>query len=365
MRLKKSIIWILLGIAWIAFASSSVALTSATEMDWLVPYTDKSPWDPFAPEASYGDISPGDVSTGSQLSDSSLMVSGDPFYEGISILDATKSVNQIYFQTANQLTTSGFVELGEPFHLWIYVGFWGSFVLYDYSEVVMWQSLMQPGWYRITLYAEILTSHLYRFNATYPSNNLPITVNPGGYPTSYSLVGRVVDAYGYGIPGANVRITGGEGGIFSTTTNYWGYYGMNLPSGTYSVTAERDGYSFTQGVGRVWFGAVSAAEKIVGFPIAGGIPYGVAPLEWGWLHGRVIDQSYRSIANAIVSVDGMTTIADDLGSFWLALRPGSYTINVDKENYIFRSVTTQILPGETTYEDITGRELLVLGSGGR
>lgn len=355
---------ILFGILCTGFADYSYShAANITATDWLSPFSGQPSWDPYGPEASYTPGIPSWDPYGPGGDFSPSLVGANPFNEGLIIPDAVLYQNQIYLQAGGQLVTSGSVSLGDTFTIWMYVANWGSFVLYDNGAAVLWQSMMTPGWYKISQYAETLSSHRYQFNVSGSSNPLNVNVNPGGYPTIYSLTGRVVDPYGNGIPSAAVIISSNEGGTFTTKTNLLGYYGMDLPSGNYVITADLVGYHFSQVTGRIWLGTVSVAGKVVGYPLTGEIQYLEYPIGFGRLEGRITDQSSVGLAGAIVEVGGQVTLTDNRGNYQLDIGSGWYEVNVEKKGYLFRLATVQVSPYETSYLDITGRKVLILGSG--
>ena len=87
----------------------------------------------------------------------------------------------------------------------------------------------------------------------------------GSYTTGSGLTGQVVDVSGRGISGARIWIIGGEGQATNTATNATGYYGMNVPPGNYTITAELSGYSFTSSAMQVQTGTVAIAPRITGY----------------------------------------------------------------------------------------------------
>jgi hypothetical protein len=243
-------------------ATSSVQSDQKTTIvpDFLSPYNPGRPeWDPYGP----GAVSAGAMAIGAY---DLQLEPADPARESLIIKDPIKVSNQLYMQMGSQLTTQAQVPLGEPYIIWAKVAGKGSFRLYDYNNLVLNQGYVSPGWYRIGgAYADVLGSHLYRFeSAGLSSNNLSILADAGGYPTSFSLTGRVVDQLGAGMPNVRVILSNNEGGKFSTVTDASGYYAMDVAAGTYLVNAERSGYDFTPTTAHVWTGVVSAARPIVG-----------------------------------------------------------------------------------------------------
>ncbi|MDM7934968.1 MAG: carboxypeptidase-like regulatory domain-containing protein, partial [Methanothrix sp.] len=198
-----------------------------------------------------------------------LMVPASPEEEELVVRgDLDRLQNQLYLQRGSELVTEGGVTLGEPYVLWAKVAGRGVFLLYDRGHLILNQGYVTPGWYRISgAYADFLGVHIYRFvSGSLQSNNLSVVAASGGYPTGFSLTGRVVDPGGQGIPGARVTASNSEGGRFSTATDASGYYALDLPTGTYLVNAERYGYAFYPTTAQVWTGLVAAARPIVGYP---------------------------------------------------------------------------------------------------
>ena len=162
----------------------------------------------------------------------------------------------------------GFVDLTEPFTHWARVETYDTFALYDCDSLILIRRSLTPGWCRLAGPASnVLGSHLFRFvSGGIFSNDLSVVVNPGGYPTTYSLTGRIVDSSGYGMPGVKVIISGPDGGVFTTYTDALGYYGMDVPTGYYLIDAQLPGYSFSRSSARAWSGVVTAADVITGGP---------------------------------------------------------------------------------------------------
>jgi hypothetical protein len=161
--------------------------------------------------------------------------------------------------------------LGEDYVLWARIGGRGGLQLFDYDRLILSQPSVLPGWYRISgAYGDSLSSHLYRFQvAGLSSNDLTVLVSSGGYPTAYSLTGRVVDESGQGLSGARVTLTNSDGGRFSASTDDRGYYALDVAAGLYAVNAQHPGYAFAPGQVQVVGGAVSAARPLIGTPLSG------------------------------------------------------------------------------------------------
>ncbi len=247
--------------------------------DWINPYTAGRPdWDPYGSgyqtilgRADWDPFGLGyyPYASGSNYGSLRLMPA-DPFQENLILKDNIPYQNQLYLQHGPNLQSQGVAMLGEPFVLWARVVGSGGFTLYDHGQAILTQGYLTPGWYRIDgLFSDTLEPRQYQFSsASIFSNSLTVVVGSGGYPTSYSLTGRVIDKNGNGIPGAKVIISSREGGYFSTKTDAFGYYGMDVASGFYILTAEKPGYGFTQSPANTWDGVVSAARDIIGSSIS-------------------------------------------------------------------------------------------------
>lgn len=207
------------------------------------------------------------------------------------------------------------------------------------------------------------------------------TAEPGGYPVNYGLAGRVIDASGNGISGANVWIIESEGGAFNTTTNATGYYGFDVSPGNYTITAELPGYSFTSSTARVLTGTITVAENITGYPVGQnvtGYPAGTAPAPaafyqygpayaggTGLVQGRVVDQSGAGIPFAGIRVDGFpaSTQTDGQGNYRLTLSPGMHTLEPMKSGYGIPPRVVFVFSGQTTNFDMIGMRTVALGRG--
>lgn len=202
----------------------------------------------------------------------------------------------------------------------------------------------------------------------------------GSYTTGSGLMGQVVDAYGSGISGAGIWIIGGEGQATDTATNATGYYGMNVPPGNYTITAELSGYSFTSSAMQVQTGTLAIAPRITGYDVSAmpttpiapaatagfdryGQPYTTAGV--GWVQGRVVDQNGAGIPSASITVDGFGTsgATDEQGNYRLMLSPGLHTIDPVSSGYGIPPRAVFITSGETNDLDIIAKRTVALGGG--
>jgi len=202
----------------------------------------------------------------------------------------------------------------------------------------------------------------------------------GSYTTGSGLMGQVVDAYGSGISGAGIWIIGSEGQATGTATNATGYYGMLVPPGNYTITAELSGYSFTSSAMQVQTGTLAIAPRITGYatgtvpstsvvPTATtgiyqyGLPYAQGSV--GWVQGRVTDRSGIGIPYASIAVDGFmsSSATDENGNYRIMLSTGMHRIDPMSPGYGIPPRAALITSGQTTNLDITAIRMSALGGG--
>lgn len=194
------------------------------------------------------------------------------------------------------------------------------------------------------------------------------------------ISGQVVDSYGIGIAGARIWIIDGNGRAIETASNATGGYSMTLVPGSYSITAELSGYSFTSATVQVQTNIVSTAPRIVGY-WAGAVPQAtVSPSvgfgqqyygqqysggATGWLQGRVADQTGTGVPFASLNVDGWRTAytTDEQGNYRLELSPGMHIIDPFKSGYGIPPRAAFVASGETTGLDFIAKEVVALGRG--
>ncbi|NYT02626.1 MAG: carboxypeptidase regulatory-like domain-containing protein [Methanosarcinales archaeon] len=343
--------------------------------DWLNPVgADRPDWDPFAPGSGEWAGKPVWDPYGPSYRQTLALEAADPAAEGLTVSNDPRTFNQLFLQIGNTLATEGSVFLGDPIILWTRLNGRGSLELYDKGEVILSQGYVTPGWYRIRgAYADILSYHYFILRAAgIYSNNLSIGVEAGGFPTSYSLTGQVVDQTGRGMSWVSIRIVGSEGGTFTRTTDNFGYYGMDLPSGYYVIEAQKEGYRFTQSTARVWTGTISAARRILGFPLDSPAAFydtagtsgttaaattaaaSAGAANQGWLQGQVLDSSRQPVAQAVVGAREaqVFVLSDAGGNYELAVATGWHTITVEKPGMSFPTSTVLIQAGKTSHLDV-------------
>lgn len=160
---------------------------------------------------------------------------------------------------------------------------------------------------------------------------------------SASIVGQVVDtATGLGIANASVSLSACAP---ATTTDINGNFRfVNLPTGSYTVSASATGYYANSQTVSVSGGQkLSVTIKLTGIAATGGIT------------GQVVDSvTGLPVVGATVSLGpGLVTVTDLSGSYSLALVPfGNYTMTVSALNYQSQSLAVTIDPGKTTTQNV-------------
>ena len=196
--------------------------------------------------------------------------------------------------------------------------------------------------------------------------------------TTAGVAGQVVDSYGQGISGARIWIIDGNGQAKDTTSNATGSYSMILIPGSYTVTAELSGYSFTSSAVQVQTNAFSTAPIITGYwsgaapsatvsPSMGVGQYGEPYYRGGtgWVQGRVADQTGFGVPFAALNVDGWRTAytTDQEGSYRLELSWGMHIIDPFKSGYGIPPRAAFVASGQTTNLDFIAKGVVALGKG--
>lgn len=213
---------------------------------------------------------------------------------------------------------------------------------------------------------------------------------------NYELIGQVVNVSGMGMPGVTVWVISTNAGAINatgainTTTNATGYYGFNVPSGSYTLVAELPGYSFTSANATVSRSA-SVAQVITGYATGTEMPPTALPTSLpapvqpttgnqsvpsqfytgylvggtGWVQGRIVDQGGVPIPMASIRVDGLMTAAtsDEQGNYKIALNPGLHRIDADKAGYGIPPRVVPVFAGQTSTLDLIGKGTVALGTG--
>ena len=165
----------------------------------------------------------------------------------------------------------------------------------------------------------------------------------GGAPTAGAIQGTVRDSNGNPLSGAT--ITTSPGG-YTATTGSDGFYRLsNVAPGTYSVTAQKAGYSTQTQSNR---NVVAGQTTVVDFTLS------VIP---GAISGVVRDSANNPISGVTVSTTpgGYTAFTNTSGQYTISnVPPGTYTVEAYKSGY--GSVTqsnVQVVSNQTTTVNFT------------
>jgi len=175
-----------------------------------------------------------------------------------------------------------------------------------------------------------------------PSNNIktyayPIVVElPPG-----TIEGTVMDSSsGEAIANATVTVNG-----MSATSNSSGAYVISdVPPGNYTVTVSADGYEDSSETITVTAGETETLD------------FTLKPVPTtGTITGTVMDSSSGEvIANATVTVNGMSATSNSSGAYVISVvPPGNYTVTVSADGYEDSSETITVTAGETKTLDFT------------
>lgn len=160
---------------------------------------------------------------------------------------------------------------------------------------------------------------------------------------SHSLIGRVVDQEGDGLPGIHLSVSSYEGGNFGAVTDAFGYYRMNLPSGYYTLTAVSPGYTFTTVSIRIIADIPTVAPLIRGCS-----SYQPTLMSTGYVQGMVEDGRGAGVEGASIYVDSLQTdvYTDAQGNFRLILQPGTHKVEAHAQGYGISSTLITITQGQ-------------------
>ena len=160
--------------------------------------------------------------------------------------------------------------------------------------------------------------------------------------TGYSISGRVVDISGNPIPGVTISDNTGH----TTTTGSDGRYTLSgLVAGTYTITPNKSGYTFSP-----------PSRTVTVPPDATGVDFTGSLLIYS-ISGRVMDSSGNPISGVTISDNaGHTTTTGSDGRYTLSgLAAGTYTITPSKSGYTFSPTSrTVTVPPDATGVDFTG-----------
>lgn len=210
------------------------------------------------------------------------------------------------------------------------------------------------GTYSITMPSGNYTAVISK--SGYVTQNQPVTVYPEETrPLDIDLVqeyaqegviqGRVTDVNtGNGISGAQV-----QAGSYLATTNYQGYYSMNVANGSYNVTATASGYNSQTKQVTVTTGTI----KTVDFALS---PTQVNPgVGQGYVRNASNNQPIAGVKIWINETQaggalGYVTTSSN-GYYYFPAPPGTYYLTTEKEGYSSQTKTIVITSGGTTNLD--------------
>ncbi|MGQ9524537.1 MAG: carboxypeptidase regulatory-like domain-containing protein [Armatimonadota bacterium] len=183
-----------------------------------------------------------------------------------------------------------------------------------------------------------------------PESNLVMTRQPPG-----ELKGRVLDAVTGG-PIANARVvvqSTVEDVVITVTTSADGTYKVKpVPTGSYQVTADAEGYRAQTGS----FQSTSNGTATLDFRLT---PSGVTPGQdpTAPVVGKVVDQAGKPVAGAVVramlgSQQAASTVSGADGTYALMLKAGTYTLVAAVENRT-GSAAVSVTPPDLSSVDIT------------
>ena len=164
------------------------------------------------------------------------------------------------------------------------------------------------------------------------------------------ITGQVTDAEdGSPIVGATV-----SDGTRTATTDASGIYAIvDVPPGTYEVTASKQGYESSSLTVQVFSGATAVANFSLSQIIAPGS-----------ITGSVTDAEDGSpIVGATVSDGTRATTTDEAGAYAIAdVPPDTYQVTASKEGYQSSSLTVSVLSGTTTLANFSLSQIVGPGS---
>jgi uncharacterized protein (TIGR03382 family) len=179
--------------------------------------------------------------------------------------------------------------------------------------------------------------------------------DPGQDPTTGTMLGVVFEDQGVGtanmtirLPGATVQVSGGGGATARAGDALWT---LDLPPGTYTVTASADGYQNNSRTCSVFAGTETWCS--VGLVPGGGSGGGI-----GAMVGVVyVDQGQGSanmslrLPGATVSIAGAgsTTARADDGYWYFELPAGTHTVTASASGYQTASRTCSVEAGGETW----------------
>ncbi len=205
------------------------------------------------------------------------------------------------------------------------------------------------GTYTITgLLTNTYTIQAEKFGYTFTPATRLVSVPPDATgkkftatPSTANLSGKVTSEDGSPISGVEIALTNG----MTTTTGSDGSYTFSkLPKGTYTIQAEKFGYTFTP-----------ATREVSVPPDANGQDFTAIPMEYT-VNGTVLDEAGKPLASvAIETDDGHKATTNANGTYTLTnVLSGTYTLTPTLKGYTFEPASrTVTVPPSKTAQDFT------------
>jgi Tol biopolymer transport system component/protocatechuate 3,4-dioxygenase beta subunit len=164
---------------------------------------------------------------------------------------------------------------------------------------------------------------------------------------TYLVSGTVLDDTGSPLVGVTI-----SGGDVSTQTDAEGRYALELPTGVYTLTAEKGGY---------WFDP--ATREVTVPPDAADVDFTGTLLVYS-VSGTVLDGTGSPLVGVTISSGDGTTQTDAEGRYGLELPTGVHMLTAEKEGYSFDPATREVaVPPDAADVDFTGTLLVYAVSG--
>ncbi|RLC75998.1 MAG: hypothetical protein DRJ03_29385, partial [Chloroflexi bacterium] len=137
------------------------------------------------------------------------------------------------------------------------------------------------------------------------------------------------------IPNATITING-----YTTSTNSAGYYEIEVPAGTYTVSASKSGYRSESRTVTVGAGEMVGCNFLLE-------PVPTPPPEKGIIYGTVRDVVTREpLSGVTIKINGYTAVTDTSGYYEVEVMPDTYTVTASKTGYEPASRTVTVKAGE-------------------
>jgi len=143
------------------------------------------------------------------------------------------------------------------------------------------------------------------------------------------------------IVGATVQAVPNIGNPVTTTTGVYGEYTLNLPSGSYVITASKPGYTSPPGL------SVTVGVTVTVGETKSGLDFVLVP-DNCQVEGKVTSDGITGIAGVTVKAGDKTVSTDNNGYYQIKLLAGTYWLSASKSGYLSSEPQKLTLnPGET------------------